>query len=996
MKELIEKLNEHNRNTPEKIALVYNNQQLDYKTLETISNQVCDYIIKNSKHDKNENVLLITEKNLYSIAIILGIIKSGKIYTPISIKDSFSYINSKISQLNPCLVITDIENIICDSKVSTSNLIDELVNYDSKCIDYSNNCSYCIQTSGTSGQSKSVFISSLSILNHTKWMNNQFDFSPNDIFLHRTDLAFDASIWEIFNPIYIGAKIVILDSEQAMLPISIIMSIVKNKVTIAQFTPSILNEVISNRYFDKCTCRIVFSGGDSLTNGTVQSFYNKSSAQLVNLYGPAECTIDSSFYIVDRKKYYDDIPIGNPISNVKFLVLNDDSSPSNFGELYISGDGVFSGYNNLNSKEICSEINGLKYYRTGDIVSVRDGLYYYEGRNDEQVKINGIRINILSIQNVISEISYINECKLIYLKDINKLVSAISFKEDGTLDRLSSELSSRVRHSLIPSYFKLYDNIPKLKNGKLDINKIKFEIYDEINNYNMNFNCHESKFKHIFDKYINQLGYFNIKQNMKWFDIGMNSLDLVRFINLISNELNINIPLSFFYKNPIVSDVMFLIENESITYKIKKCNSSYVMNAPGNSQIEILNKPNFIPKNSENMVFPFLVKCEVDIEKIKDSMIKVYENYDVFNMAFYFNYTIGCWELVESEIKKPHIEIIDVPACQTLEMLQFIYERECKFIHNLESGGLLRLILLRTEYGTYMIFNTHHIICDGWSFDILIKSFCAIYNGGVIKSASKYNDYIKDLSYSIENGFLLKEITYWKDKIGKLKMPSDFSCDLDRPAKFSFNTSSTSRSINIDNIDGLCLKFGVTQFTLILTSYIYALSKIFDLDDIYIRSPYSNRDYKNSENSIGYYILPMIIKPDFSNCGLNFRNILQAVKADVEESLENCIIPTDIIESFLKKDTKSYYSRFPFWYNHHNYLDSSYFLSDNELSPLDLGNQEIKTDISLNTYVLNGFLNIKMSIYSDAYEVSTANFLLEEIVCILNDEIDKVKYEINV
>jgi microcystin synthetase protein McyC len=234
---------------------------------------------------------------------------------------------------------------------------------------------------------------------------------PDDVILQNTSFGFDVSIWEIFTALCSGTttRLVVSPEAAAGNPSLLVETIRRWDVTVMGLVPSVLELVLQEPNLEACSClRHVFAGGERLDNRTREAFFRRlPTARLYNFYGPAEATVDSTYFECRSGPAERDVPIGRPIGNFRTMILDAEDQlvpPGVPGELCVGGVGLARGY--LNAPRLTAErfvpdpfANGQRVYRTGDVARYRrDGQIEYLGRADNQIKLRGMRVELGEIE----------------------------------------------------------------------------------------------------------------------------------------------------------------------------------------------------------------------------------------------------------------------------------------------------------------------------------------------------------------------------------------------------------------------------------------------------------------------------------------------------------------------------------------------------------------------------------------------------------------------
>lgn len=471
---------------------------LTYEQLNEKANQLANCL--RSKGAVPDQIIgIIVDRSFAMIIGILGILKAGCAYLPISQENPKERIHYMLSDSEvKILLVQDktFEKISFDGHVI--NLEDSKVYTGSAenlpVINTSSDLAYVIYTSGSTGKPKGVMIEHRSLMNRLNWMQNAYSINENDVILQKTPYYFDVSVWELFWWGMQGAKLCLLMPGGEGIPLAIVETIKKHQISVMHFVPSMLNVFLdylegkSAEEIKKLSCvKQVFASGEALTPSHVRKYNNVfgkyTNAKLTNLYGPTEATVDVSYFDCPTNGNIEKIPIGKPIDNIKFFIIKDNKllPVGETGELCISGVGVARGY--INNTKLSDEkfvenpfLPGEVMYRTGDIARwLPDGNIDYLGREDTQVKIRGLRIELGEIESTIRDFHPINDCITIvkkYSENIILIIAYVVCKEELDVNKLKNYLKDFLPEYMVPNNFIQIDQVPVLPNGKADRNAL--------------------------------------------------------------------------------------------------------------------------------------------------------------------------------------------------------------------------------------------------------------------------------------------------------------------------------------------------------------------------------------------------------------------------------------------------------------------------------------------------------------------------------------------
>ncbi len=471
-----------------KLAVAGENGELTWMQFEQQVDRFCTFFIENGWHQLNYPVLLYGHKQMEMIVAIYGMMKLEIPYIPTDViypKDRLESI-WKISKTDVIINCSDeeleFEDVtivsfrnrelfkaqIADVHVTLEKADDPLV--------------YLIFTSGSTGEPKGVQISTQAVQDFTMWMCEDFGFTPADVFVNIAVLSFDLSVYELMTFGALGATIVLNAKEISENPDLLMDRIQKYAGTVWVSTPSFsfiysrideISRLDSLRYFLFC--------GELLPHSLAKVLVEKYPKAIVyNTYGPTEATVATTKIRIDHSvlERYLMLPVGTSKPRSKLVIDND--------EIVIVGKNVSLGYLNrpdLNREKFIIR-GGERAFRTGDQGYLEDGVLFFKGRNDDQVKLHGFRIELNEITSKLNAVDIVLQAETIPLKrngEVKKIVSLIQLKPgvDHTKEwktYLVEQLETTLPYYMIPSDLKFIDHMPLNQNGKAD-KKMLEQIY---------------------------------------------------------------------------------------------------------------------------------------------------------------------------------------------------------------------------------------------------------------------------------------------------------------------------------------------------------------------------------------------------------------------------------------------------------------------------------------------------------------------------------------
>lgn len=420
---------------------------------------------------------------------------------------------------------------------------------------------YTIFTSGSTGRPKGVMLEHRGLVNYITWHQRYYGMTPDDRVLHNAGLAFDASMAETYPTLAIGACLMpCVDDEVRMVPANLLRWMAEQGVTLAFLTTQLGEAVLAERYPSDLRLRVLYTGGDKLHRGARLD----APFDLVNIYGPTECTVNVAMVTVPRGQETPP-PIGSPVPNTQLYILDGAMRPvpiGVFGELYIAGDQVGRGY--FKRPELTKERfvpNPFSddpeehMYRTGDLTRwLPDGNIEFFGRIDGQVKIRGFRIELGGIEAVLYTREEVREVVVVAREDTpgqKRLVAYVVPHEGARADvaELRRFVKEKLPEFMVPSAFVVLKALPLTQNGKVDRRRLPAPSTEHSTVVKPR-NAPEAA---LHDMFCEVLGCESCSVDSSFFDLGGHSLSAARLVTRIQARFGVPFPLSRLFETPTIA-----------------------------------------------------------------------------------------------------------------------------------------------------------------------------------------------------------------------------------------------------------------------------------------------------------------------------------------------------------------------------------------------------------------------------------------------------------
>ncbi|UTX47435.1 non-ribosomal peptide synthetase [Chryseobacterium sp. MA9] len=558
---------------PDKTAVVYQNQEITYRDLDQRSNQIANLLLSQGiKEGKYVPVWL--DRSLEWVAAVLGVIKTGAAYVPIDPAYPAKRVEFILSDTAADIIITNqnLAPLLSETEktkvfdLSSMENLNHLSSDDPEIKIHQNSLAYTIYTSGSTGKPKGVMVSHQAIQHLVTWHNHHFHVDYSSKLTLVAGLAFDISVWETWSALISGATIFIADHEDRTDAHALVDYYRRNQITHG-FVPSVLGpQVVNNtRNYNDLKLKYLFTGGEKLK----PVLTTELSYELIDYYGPTECTVFATFKKVKDINGEYVSSIGKPIANAKAYILGENMELlplGAVGELCIGGNILADGY--LNNEELTDSKfidnpfrETEKLYRTGDLAKWKpDGDIEFLGRIDNQVKIRGFRVELGEIERTLLQQKNIKEAVVISRDTGGNSKYLIAFivsrsEAEKDISSVRNALKEELPGYMIPAQIIFIDKIPLTANGKTDAQALK-DLADKEAKELISFEPPTNETERIVvDVWSSALERPVINITDNFFDIGGNSLLVATVAVALERKLDLKVYLRDIYQFPVLQEL---------------------------------------------------------------------------------------------------------------------------------------------------------------------------------------------------------------------------------------------------------------------------------------------------------------------------------------------------------------------------------------------------------------------------------------------------------
>ncbi|QNN43944.1 non-ribosomal peptide synthetase [Pedobacter roseus] len=562
---------------PSSVAIVFEEERLTYAELNVKSNQLCNYILS-SGVTEGECIGVLLERSLWSVLCMLSVLRLGCIYVPID--DSYPSIRIEqiIKKSGITFLLRDSSNSdfshICPNIVlfPTYEFLQNENSKDLKTVITANQSSYIIHTSGSTGQPKGIEQSHLTLFNLINWAISDNSSNGPDKYLQFSSFNFDMSIYDVFYSLCTGSELHILSNYLRSDMFGLRKYIKENNITIVSIPCAILRTFFDRslgEFLNHQLSRIICAGEQLFIIGGIRDFLlNNPNVMIQNLYGPSETHVVTGItYSFSNQEIPEKASIGRPVDNTNIYILDKHMNLAPIGvegEIYIGGMHVAKGYRglpDLTEERFLKDIYFGKgmMYRSGDVGRWdSNGNIEYLRREDDQVKINGYRVELEEIEIALRGFNNINEA-VVSVSELDseerELVAYIETSELFDINEIKKYLLSYLPGYMVPNKYVFLEKLPIGPTGKIDKRNLPEpeKTKGKRREYVAARNELEMAMVEIWQSI---LKHDSVGINDDFFELGGDSIRITKLIMAVRKRFNINLKFEGVLMEPTISALM--------------------------------------------------------------------------------------------------------------------------------------------------------------------------------------------------------------------------------------------------------------------------------------------------------------------------------------------------------------------------------------------------------------------------------------------------------
>ncbi|MEV0197339.1 amino acid adenylation domain-containing protein [Nonomuraea sp. NPDC050691] len=557
------------RRAPERVAVVAGTTRVTYAELDAHAERIAR-ALRARGTGPGDSVGVCLDRDHTLIAALLGVLKTGAAYVPLDPAypaDRLEFIaaDAGMAQLITSGPVARWQEAVLAASGAEALLVESLGEHpqdDAPERGGPTDAAYVIYTSGSTGRPKGVVIEHHNVMALLRHEAERYA-GELDGMLFATSVCFDPSVTQMFLPLITGGTVIVADNLLALPTLP-----ARDEVTAVYGAPSALVALLSEPL--PARTRMVMAGGEPLTRALVDRIYaNPGVQRVVNVYGPTECTVTCTSFEVTRDDKGEP-PIGSAYAGSLLSVRDAEGRPlgeGEIGELWVAGPLVGRGYLNrpeLTAERFVTDEDGVRHYRTGDLVRRENDVYHYAGRNDDQVKVAGFRVELGEVQGTLTRYPGVNHAAVLTQDDAREVRRLVAYVEpaaghdDLREDALREWMRRHLPDYMVPSRIAVMDRIPLGPTGKIDRSALPpMEFAPELGPYVAPRTDTERRLTEIVGEV---LGVEQVGIHHHFIDLGGHSLAAARICAVIERELGARVALTTFLGRPTIAELAPLVE----------------------------------------------------------------------------------------------------------------------------------------------------------------------------------------------------------------------------------------------------------------------------------------------------------------------------------------------------------------------------------------------------------------------------------------------------
>lgn len=711
-------------------------------------------------------VMLRLPRGVDRAVAILGVLKAGCWYFPVDLAEPEARVETMAVQAEPVAVIGERRSGLPSLDLPLESDSDgDPVALDPVPADRP---VYVMFTSGSTGRPKGVVLGSAALCNRLLWMRRAYPLTATDRVAQKTPYTFDPSGWELFLPLIAGARCEFAPEGAHRDPARLADFLIEREITVCHFVPSMLAEFLAQPAASAIrSLRQVFCSGEALPASLARNVLDRWPVRVHNLYGPTEAAIDVTYWDVPADLDPSaDVLIGNPVDNTVLAVVDDEGQPTpvgDAGELWIGGDQLAIGY--LGHPDITATAfphrHGLRWYRSGDLVRQTPGGLAYLGRIDDQVKIGGVRVEPLEVEQVLGGLH--DSVAVVAVPDPAGTVLVAVFAGEQcevTDEDVRRYATARLPQALIPSAVVRLPRFPVAGTGKLDRTKLGELVrswwYEHTGD-------DDDPLRAAWAKAIGIMG--PVDETAGFLSLRGTSLAAIRLTGAIRETTRVDVPLAEFLEaNISLTDLRALVGVASVQTAPELPGGSQRDRSPlAPEQYRLWLLSQLYPDSpAYNVAALVRFAGRLDVAALGTALHATARRHDILRARVDEDSAGRPCLCYETDVRAD-LAVTDAPGPLDDADVDEFARRVTATVIGLQVAPLFRAHLLRSADQACLVLVFHHLVADQRTVEIVLEDLAASYAASPPVPAPSYADYAVAAAAKVGDERWTADLEYWRD-----------------------------------------------------------------------------------------------------------------------------------------------------------------------------------------------------------------------------------------
>jgi amino acid adenylation domain-containing protein len=914
--------------TPSAVAVIEGERQLDYAELAAASAAIAEGLRRSGVAPGNA-VAVCLPRSWQLVCAMLGILRAGAVVVPLDgqspperqrhmLTDAgcVALIGRPAGAVDPADLPAGVRPL------SVTDLLSAEAGHDPSRIDAGPPASFIFYTSGSTGRPKGVEVPAIAIMRLARPGYLRLDQAAR--YASLSNPAFDALSFEVWVPLLTGACCVVLDDQTVRTPELLAAALLAERVDALFITAALFNAVVDQ--VPDCFAGVgqVLVGGEQLNATRIRRWYRDnpdSRTVLHNGYGPTETATFALCHPIPRDFDGDVVPIGRPLPGTEALLVTDDgrlAADGETAELCLGGEAVALGYRNLGDETALRFVRlpwldggRGRYYRSGDLARRdADGLIYYVGRTDRQVKVRGFRIEPEELERQLLAHPAVREAYVCTRREdvlgANELLAYLVLGERLTFEAFERHLAASLPSYMRPHRVYLVEALPLNANGKVDRDAL-LSRDDPPWRGGAGSGADSAEAtdwqREVLDVAGEVLGVSGLRPGDRWIASGGDSLKALRLRFEVRRRWGSELPAGLVLQAELgeLADAVAAGRNQAGSPYPAPVVTAGAESAPATSEQQRLwllqqQDPESV---AYNVGLAFRLDGAVDVPALRHALRRLVARYPALRTGF--SPAADGLRQVVAEPYDPWLEPDRQPGPLPAGDWQAFADRLFAVPFELARPKMLQACWLADADGGMLLLRLHHIAVDGWSVTLLLQAISTGYAAALADPATGGDltdpdpatggdltdpdpaptpldyagwqaDWFNRPAYAAQRAELRAHYAELDEVSAPLLpaplLPAPLLPATQQPA--AARPAGRLLHVGLDaarraELDRLGAELGLTRFQLMLGVFAWSLYGVTGRDRPLIASPVANRPVQEFEASVGMFantvLLPLPLDP---------------------------------------------------------------------------------------------------------------------------------------